>query len=72
MDTYERYIYRNFLYSLRHILRFRISKVDTISKITEEPAEIMSEMVIEQIKPGYKAYLVVCQEIHFHYQVIPY
>jgi imidazolonepropionase-like amidohydrolase len=50
---------RNILYSLRHMLRFGLSKADAISKISKEAAEIIGAEKIGQIKPGFKASLVV-------------
>jgi imidazolonepropionase-like amidohydrolase len=51
---------------LRHLLRFGLSKADAISKITKEPAEIIgasggdsTQNNIGQIRPGFKASLVV-------------
>jgi imidazolonepropionase-like amidohydrolase len=41
------------------MLRFGLSKVDAISKITKEAAEIIGAHNIGQIKPGFKASLVV-------------
>jgi imidazolonepropionase-like amidohydrolase len=50
---------RNILYSLRHMLRFGLSKANAISKITKDAAEIVGLKNIGQIKPGFKASLVV-------------
>jgi imidazolonepropionase-like amidohydrolase len=57
---------RNIFYSFRHLLRFGPSKADAISKITKEPAEIIGAVCsdseqnkIGQIRPGFKASLVV-------------
>ncbi len=50
---------RNLFYSLRHLLRFGISKAEAISKITREPAEIIGAQNIGEIKQGFKASLVV-------------
>lgn len=42
---------RNLFYTLRHLLRFGLSKSDCISKITKEPAEIIGIDYIGQFKP---------------------
>jgi len=42
---------RNMFYTLRHLLRFGLSKADAISKITREAAEIIGIQNIGQIKP---------------------
>jgi imidazolonepropionase-like amidohydrolase len=44
---------------LHCLLRFGLSKADAISKITREAAEIIGIQNIGQIKPGFKASLVV-------------
>src|SRR5436309_13929466 len=54
MSDHPVILQRNILYSLRHMLRFGLSKADAISKITKEAADI-----IGQIKPGFKASMVV-------------
>ena len=41
------------------MLRFGLSKADAISKITKEAAEIIGVEKIGQIKPGFKASMVV-------------
>ena len=40
-------------------MRFGLSKADAISKITKDAAEIIGIQNIGQIKPGFKASLVV-------------
>ena len=50
---------RKILYSLRHMLRFGLSKANAISKITKDAAEIIGLKNIGQIKPGFKASLIV-------------
>ncbi len=50
---------RNLFYSLRHFLRFGLSKATAISKITREPAEIIGAQNIGEVRLGFKASLVV-------------
>jgi imidazolonepropionase-like amidohydrolase len=50
---------RNMFYTLRHLLRFGLSKADAISKITKEAAEIIGVRQLGQIKPGFKASIIV-------------
>jgi imidazolonepropionase-like amidohydrolase len=50
---------RNLFYTLRHLLRFGMSKAEAISKITSEAAEIIGVNNIGQVKPGFKASFVV-------------
>ena len=50
-------------YTLRHLLRFGLSKAQAISKITREPAEIIgAHDIIGQLKPGSKASMVICND----------
>jgi imidazolonepropionase-like amidohydrolase len=50
---------RNLFYSLRHLLRFGLSRAQAISKITREPAEIIGAQNIGEVRQGFKASLVV-------------
>ncbi|HEY6886049.1 MAG TPA: amidohydrolase family protein [Nitrososphaeraceae archaeon] len=59
MSDHPVILQRNIFYSLRHLLRFGLSKANAISKITKEPAEIIGAQNIGEIKPGFKASLVV-------------
>ena len=59
MSDHPVILQRNILYSLRHMLRFGLSKADAISKITKEAADIIGVENIGQIKPGFKASMVV-------------
>src|SRR5438093_5563054 len=59
MSDHPVILQRNILYSLRHMLRFGLSKADAISKITKEAAEIIGVEKMGQIKPGFKASMVV-------------
>jgi imidazolonepropionase-like amidohydrolase len=59
MSDHPVILQRNIFYTLRHLLRFGVSKADAISKISREAAEIIGIQNIGQIKPGFKASLVV-------------
>ena len=59
MSDHPVILQRNILYSLRHMLHFGLSKANAISKITKDAAEIIGLKNIGQIKPGFKASLVV-------------
>jgi len=59
MSDHPVILQRNILYSLRHMLRFGLSRANAISKITKDAAEIVGLKNIGQIKPGFKASLVV-------------
>jgi imidazolonepropionase-like amidohydrolase len=50
---------RSLFYSLRHLLRFGLSKAEAISKITREPAEIIGAQNIGEVRPGFKASFVI-------------
>ena len=50
---------RNLFYSLRHLLRFGLSRAQAISKITREPAEIIGAQNIGEVRQGFKASFVV-------------
>jgi imidazolonepropionase-like amidohydrolase len=59
MSDHPVILQRNMFYTLRHLLRFGLSKAESISKITKEPAEIIgAHNIIGQIKPGFKASMV--------------
>lgn len=59
MSDHPVILQRNILYSLRHLLRFGLSKADAISKISKEAAEIIGAQNIGQIRAGFKASIVV-------------
>ena len=59
MSDHPVILQRNILYTLRHMLRFGLSKANAISKITKEAAEIIGAENIGQIKPSFKASMVV-------------
>lgn len=59
MSDHPVILQRNLFYTLRHLLRFGMSKADAISKITKEAAEIIGVCDIGQVKAGYRASFVV-------------
>jgi imidazolonepropionase-like amidohydrolase len=59
MSDHPVILQRNILYCLKHMLRFGLSTADAISKITKEAADIIGVENIGQIKPGFKASMVV-------------
>lgn len=59
MSDHPVILQRNILYTLRHMLRFGLSRANAISKITREAAEITGVENIGQIKPSFKASMVV-------------
>jgi imidazolonepropionase-like amidohydrolase len=59
MSDHPVLLQRNMFYTLRHFLRFGLSKSQAISKITKESADIIGADGLGQIKPGYKASLVI-------------
>ena len=59
MSDHPVILQRNILYSLRHLLRFGLSKADAISKISKEAAEIIGAQNIGQVRAGFKASIVV-------------
>lgn len=59
MSDHPVILQRNLFYTLRHLLRFGMSKAEAISKITSEAAEIIGVNDIGQVKPGFKASFVV-------------
>ncbi len=50
---------RTMFFTLRHLLRFGLSRPSAISKITSEAAEILGIPNIGQIRPGFKASFIV-------------
>ena len=54
MSDHPVILQRNMFYTLRHLLRFGLSKADAISKITIEAAEIIGIQNIGQIKSDSK------------------
>jgi imidazolonepropionase-like amidohydrolase len=59
MSDHPVILQRNLFYTLRHLLRFDMSKADAISKITKEAADIIGVNDIGQVKAGYKASFVI-------------
>jgi len=53
------HIQRNLFYSLTHLLLIALSRVQAISKITREPAEIIGAQNIGKVRQGFKASFVV-------------
>ena len=59
MSDHPVILQRNMFYTLRHLLRFGLSKADAISRITKEAPEIIGVRQLGQIKPGFKASIIV-------------
>ncbi len=59
MSDHPVILQRNLFYTLRHLLRFGLSKSEAISKITKESADIIGITDLGQIKPGFKASLII-------------
>ncbi len=59
MSDHPVILQRNMFYTLRHLLRFGLSKTQAISKITKESADIVGIGDLGQIRPGFKASIVV-------------
>lgn len=59
MSDHPVILQRNIFYTLRHLLRFGLSKSDAISKITKESADIIGIYDLGQIKPGFKSSFVI-------------
>ncbi|MGC2308523.1 MAG: amidohydrolase family protein, partial [Nitrososphaeraceae archaeon] len=59
MSDHPVILQRNLFYTLRHLLRFGVSKAEAISKISKESAEIIGVNNIGQVKAGFKASFVV-------------
>src|SRR5215216_7278769 len=53
------HLQRNLFYSLKHLLRFGLSRAQAISKITREPAEIIGAQNIGEVRQGFKKSFVV-------------
>ncbi len=59
MSDHPVILQRNMFYTLRHFLRFGLSKEAAVSKVTKDAAEILGAKGIGEIKNGFKASLVV-------------
>lgn len=59
MSDHPVILQRNMFYSLRHLLRFGLSKAEAISKITKEYADIIGVHDLGQIRLGFKSSFVV-------------
>ena len=71
MSDHPIILQRNMFYTVRHLLRFGLSKPDAISKITSEAADIIGAQNIGQVKPGYKASLIVWNGDPFSFSSYP-
>jgi imidazolonepropionase-like amidohydrolase len=71
MSDHPIILQRNMFYTTRHLIRFGLSKAHAISKITSEAAEIIGVHDIGQIKPGYKASLIVWYGDPFSFSSYP-
>ena len=65
MSDHPVILQRNLFYSLRHLLRFGLSRADVISKITKESAEIIGARRLGQISKGYTASLTMWNDDPF-------
>lgn len=59
MSDHPVILQRNIFYTLRHLLRFGVTKANAVSKITREAADIIGINNIGQISPGFKASFVI-------------
>jgi imidazolonepropionase-like amidohydrolase len=59
MSDHPVILQRNMFYTLRHLLRFGLTKSEAISKITKESADIIGIYDLGQIKPGFKSSFVI-------------
>jgi len=71
MSDHPIILQRNVFYTVRHLLRFGLSRSKAISKITAEAAEIIGAQKLGQIKPGYKASLIVWNGDPFSFSSYP-
>jgi imidazolonepropionase-like amidohydrolase len=58
-------------YTVRHLMRFGLSRSHAISKITSEAAEILGVPDIGQIRPGFKASFIVWNGDPFSFSSYP-
>ena len=65
MSDHPVILQRNLFYTLRHLLRFGVSKAQAIAKITKESADIINAKDIGQISPGFKASLILWNDDPF-------
>jgi imidazolonepropionase-like amidohydrolase len=59
MSDHPVILQRNMFYTVRHLLRFGLSKPQAVSKITSEAANILNIQKLGQIRPGFKASFIV-------------
>src|SRR5919112_462348 len=71
MSDHPIVLQRNMFYTLRHLLRFGLSRPAAISKITSEAAEIIGVPDIGQIRPKFKASLIVWNGDPFSFSSYP-
>jgi imidazolonepropionase-like amidohydrolase len=71
MSDHPIVLQRNMFYTLRHLLRFGLSRPAAISKITSEAAEIIGAPDIGQIRPKFKASLIVWNGDPFSFSSYP-
>jgi imidazolonepropionase-like amidohydrolase len=71
MSDHPIVLQRNMFYTLRHLLRFGLSRPAAISKITSEAAEIIGFPGIGQVRPGFKASLIVWNGDPFSFSSYP-
>jgi imidazolonepropionase-like amidohydrolase len=71
MSDHPVILQRNMFYTLRHLMRFGLSRPQAISKITSEAAEIIGAADIGQIRPKFKASLLVWNGDPFSFSSYP-
>jgi len=59
MSDHPVILQRNMFYTLRHFIRFGLSKESAVSKVTKESAEIVGAQKLGQLKVGFKASFTV-------------
>jgi imidazolonepropionase-like amidohydrolase len=65
MSDHPVILQRNMFYTLRHFMRFGLTKAQAISKVTKEAAEILGFENAGEIKPGFVASLSVWNDDPF-------
>jgi imidazolonepropionase-like amidohydrolase len=71
MSDHPIILQRNMFYTLRHLMRFGLSKPQAISKITSEAAQIIGAPDIGQIRPKFKASLIIWNGDPFSFSSYP-
>jgi imidazolonepropionase-like amidohydrolase len=59
MSDHPVLLQRNMFYTLRHFMRFGLTREQAVSKVTREAADILGVDKLGQVKVGYRASLVV-------------